>query len=277
MGVDVKLENQRVALGDTVRAIVTISNDGDLPARMPLPVLALPSVSLHFLRKPDASNPESFITRIGDEPEQVEIAPGSSVSGVIEFPAVEAGELAVTALYRPTGRIHPHFAGTEVERSAPATLTVEGGGATLHARIKTEAGLITLEFFPGIALNHVSSFVELARRGYYNGIKFHRVVPDFVIQGGDPTGTGSGGPGYRLPAEFSNVPHKPGILSMARTQDPHSAGSQFFICTADCPNLDQNYTVFGRVIDGLKAVLQIGESSENAGRFTMQSVEIVVE
>jgi peptidyl-prolyl cis-trans isomerase B (cyclophilin B) len=122
----------------------------------------------------------------------------------------------------------------------------------------------------------VSSFVALAQRKYFDGIKFHRVVPNFVIQGGDPTGTGSGGPGYHLPSEFNDVPHKPGILSMARTQDPHSAGSQFFICTANCPNLDKQYTVFGHVVDGLDAVMKIGETEDNARMFSMKKVEIVV-
>jgi peptidyl-prolyl cis-trans isomerase B (cyclophilin B) len=274
MSVLLKFENPEVNLGDTIRARVTITNDGDVAARMPQPALCLPSVSLHVTRAPDASRPESYITRIGDEPELVEVAPGKSITAEIEIPAVEPGNLSVVALYRPTGRIHPQFVGTEVERSSPATLTVKPG--KLRARLETEAGPITIEFFPGIALNHVSSFVALAQRKYFDGIKFHRVVPNFVIQGGDPTGTGSGGPGYHLPSEFNDVPHKPGILSMARTQDPHSAGSQFFICTANCPNLDKQYTVFGHVVDGLDAVMKIGETEDNARMFSMKKVEIVV-
>ncbi len=271
MAVLLKFENDAVKLGDTVRARVTVTNDGDVPARLPQPALALHSVSLQVTR--DGENPQSFITRIGDAPPDVELQPGKSVTGVIEFPAVEAGELSIEALYRPTGNIHPQFIDTQVERSNAATLKVNGG--SLGARIETEAGPVTLEFYPDKAHNHVASFVALAQKGYFNGIKFHRVVPRFVIQGGDPTGSGSGGPGYRLPAEFNEIKHVPGVLSMARTQDPHSAGSQFFICTADCPNLDNQYTVFGRVTDGMDAVMQIGASESNAGKFTMKKVEVI--
>jgi peptidyl-prolyl cis-trans isomerase B (cyclophilin B) len=277
MGVKLELEKSEVNLGDTVRATVTVSNDGDVPARLPKPELWLPSVSLHVTRRPDATEPESHIMRIGGEPEAVQLAPGESLSGVIEFPAVEPRGVYIEALYRPTGRIHPQFIDTSVERSERVPLIVRANGQRMLGRITTEAGVITLEFYPDKALNHVVSFVTLARQGYFNGVSFHRVVPDFVIQGGDPTGSGSGGPGYRLPAEFNDELHKPGILSMARTSDPHSAGSQFFICTADCPNLDRQYTVFGKVIDGMDAVMQIGESDSNAGKFHMQAVEIVLE
>lgn len=277
MGVQLKFENSEVNLGDTVRAHVTVTNDGDVPTKLPRPELWLSSVSLHVVRRPDAVEPESHIMRIGGEPESVQFAPGESVTGVIEFPAVEPRGTFVEALYRPTGDIHPRFINTEVERSERVPLICRANGKKLHARIQTEAGEFKLEFYPDKALNHVVSFVSLARAGYFNGISFHRVVPGFVIQGGDPTGSGSGGPGYRLPAEFNEIKHVPGVLSMARTQDPHSAGSQFFVCTADCPNLDKQYTVFGRVIEGLDAVMQIGESENNAGKFHMQKVEILLE
>jgi peptidyl-prolyl cis-trans isomerase B (cyclophilin B) len=275
MAVALEFEKSEVELGEIVRAKVTVTNDGDVPARLPRPELCVPSVSLHFVRRPDATEPESFLTRIGSHPEEVEVAPGESLEGVIEFPAIEPRGLYVDALYHPVGDIHPHFIGTEVERGERVPLITHSHGKRLHARMTTEAGVITLEFLPELAFNHVASFVSLAQRGYFDDLKFHRVVPGFVIQGGDPTGTGSGGPGYRLPSEFNDTPHKPGILSMARTSDPHSAGSQFFICTADCPSLDNQYTVFGRVKDGLDAVLEIGKSEDNAGKFHMQQVEIV--
>jgi peptidyl-prolyl cis-trans isomerase B (cyclophilin B) len=103
----------------------------------------------------------------------------------------------------------------------------------------------------------VNSFVFLAKDGFYNGVIFHRVIPGFMIQGGDPTGTGSGGPGYQLPAEFNPRKHVRGVLSAARTSDPNSAGSQFFIMHADSPHLDNQYTAFGKVTSGLEVVDKI--------------------
>lgn len=155
-------------------------------------------------------------------------------------------------------------------------MTIDTAGryaAVLH----TPQGDITLRLLPEVAPQSVNSFVFLAREGFYDGVTFHRVIPGFVAQAGDPTGTGSGGPGYKLPAEFNEIEHVPGVLSMARTSDPHSAGSQFFLCTDDCPNLDNQYTVFGRVIDGLDTVMKIGESERNAGKFHMQKVEVFTE
>jgi cyclophilin family peptidyl-prolyl cis-trans isomerase len=237
----------------------------------------MPSVSLHVTRRPDAPTPESYIVRIGPDSAEVTLKPKESVSGVIELPAVDPHGQFIEAFYRPKGRIHPTFEGTEKEVSNRVPVKVHAGGKKLYAVITTELGPIKLEFFGDRAMNHVASFVTLARKGYFNGIVYHRVVPRFVIQGGDPTGTGSGGPGYKLPAEFNEIEHVPGILSMARTSDPHSAGSQYFICTADCSGLNNEYTVFGRVVDGLQHVLKIGESERNAGKYHMKKVDIVVE
>jgi peptidyl-prolyl cis-trans isomerase B (cyclophilin B) len=104
---------------------------------------------------------------------------------------------------------------------------------------------------------HVKNFISLAEEGFYNGTIFHRVIPGFMIQGGDPKGTGTGGPGYSIPAEFNNTKHVPGILSMARSRDPNSAGSQFFIMVGTSTNLDGKYTVFGRVIEGQEVANKI--------------------
>lgn len=117
-----------------------------------------------------------------------------------------------------------------------------------------KGGEFELVFFPEVAPNHVANFVSLARKGFYNDVTFHRVIEGFMAQGGDPTGTGSGGPGYTIPAEFSNLPHKRGTLSMARLPDPNSAGSQFFITFQRTPMLDNEYTVFGEVIRGMDVV-----------------------
>lgn len=130
--------------------------------------------------------------------------------------------------------------------------------AKQKAVIKTKFGDIVLRFFPDAAPNHVDNFLELAKKGFYNGTIFHRVIPGFMIQGGDPNSKdhdkskhGLGGPGYSIKAEFNKKHHKRGTLSMARSADPDSAGSQFFICVADAPFLDGQYTVFGEVEKGM--------------------------
>ena len=128
---------------------------------------------------------------------------------------------------------------------------------TYIATIETEAGTMVAELYPKIAPQTVNSFVFLAREGYYDNVIFHRVIPGFMIQGGDPTGTGSGGPGYQLPAEFNDTKHDRGVLSMARTSDPNSAGSQFFVMHDRAPHLDNKYTVFGKVTKGLETIDKI--------------------
>ena len=126
------------------------------------------------------------------------------------------------------------------------------------AEIHTSAGEIDIRFFPDVAPNHVKNFIDLAEKGFYNGSKFHRVIPGFMIQGGDPntiSGSpstwGTGGSGKNVAAEFNSVSHKRGIVSMARSNDPNSASSQFFIVTSDSTFLDKQYTVFGQVTKGM--------------------------
>lgn len=118
-------------------------------------------------------------------------------------------------------------------------------------------GKVVIEMRPDLAPKHVSRIKELAREGFYDGVAFHRVIDGFMAQGGDPTGTGAGGSGKKLPAEFSAEPHVRGVCSMARTQDPNSADSQFFICFGDATFLDRQYTVWGKVISGMEAVDKI--------------------
>ncbi len=127
------------------------------------------------------------------------------------------------------------------------------------AIIETQHGKIAIRFFPDVAPEHVKSFKKLAADGFYNGTTFHRVIPGFMIQGGCPESKdparkmqhGTGGPGYQIKAEFSSKKHARGIVSAARSQDPNSAGSQFFICVADSPWLDGQYSVFGEVVEGM--------------------------
>ncbi len=131
------------------------------------------------------------------------------------------------------------------------------------AVIETPKGRIVFEFFPQDAPNHVASFIELAEKGFYDGTTFHRVEPNFVVQGGDPYSrdgggaAGTGGPGYNLAAEFNSRPHEDGTVAMARAASPDSAGSQFYICLGRQSFLDGNYTVFGQVVEGLDVVHSI--------------------
>jgi peptidyl-prolyl cis-trans isomerase B (cyclophilin B) len=131
---------------------------------------------------------------------------------------------------------------------------------TYTATIETSEGTIKAQLFPDKAPQTVNSFVFLAKEHFYDGLTFHRVIKDFMIQGGDPTGTGAGGPGYKLKAEFNDTKHEPGILSMARTADPDSAGSQFFIMHGTAPHLDGKYTAFGKVTDGMDVVNKIANT-----------------
>ena len=132
---------------------------------------------------------------------------------------------------------------------------------TYTVELTTSKGPIRLTLLPEVAPGHVKNFLALARVGFYNNGTFHRIIKGFMIQGGCPQGTGSGGPGYQIPAEFNATPHEAGVLSMARTSDPNSAGSQFFICLERTSHLDNQYTAFGRVADkeSMDTVKKIGD------------------
>ena len=132
-----------------------------------------------------------------------------------------------------------------------------------------KGGVIVIEFYPADAPKTVDNFVKLAKKGYYDGVTFHRREENFVIQGGDPKGNGTGGPGYTIPAEFNKQKHVRGTVAMARSQDPNSAGSQFYICYGPTPHLDGSYTVFGKVTSGMEHVDRIKQGDR------MKSVTII--
>lgn len=140
----------------------------------------------------------------------------------------------------------------------------------------TTMGKIRLDLWPDVAPGHCRNLIGLTRIGFYDGIIFHRVIKGFVIQAGCPQGTGTGGPGYQIDAEFNDRPHEPGVLSMARTNDPNSAGSQFFLCTGRAPSLDRQYTAFGKTADqeSLDVVMQIGGVPTGPGDRPVQDVAI---
>ncbi len=135
-----------------------------------------------------------------------------------------------------------------------------------QAVISTSLGDVAIELWDDVAPNHVENFLKLARSGFYNDLPFHRIIPDFMIQGGCPNGDGTGGPGWTVKAEFNDRPHRPGTLSMARSADPDSAGSQFFICLTRkrCQHLDGQYTAFGQVTKGMDVVESIGRIQADA-------------
>jgi peptidyl-prolyl cis-trans isomerase B (cyclophilin B) len=140
----------------------------------------------------------------------------------------------------------------------------------------TTLGGITLDLLPDVAPGHCKNLIGLVKSGYYDGIVFHRVIKGFMIQGGCPQGTGTGGPGYQIRAEFNATVHEPGVLSMARTSDPNSAGSQFFLCLDRVPHLDRQYTAFGRTADAasLDVVQNIGAVATNQNDRPLNDVKI---
>ncbi len=160
--------------------------------------------------------------------------------------------------------------------------------AKLVAVLKTNLGEMVLEFWPDVAPKHVENFITLANKGFYDGTAFHRVIKGFMIQGGDPLTKdesqsarwGTGDPGYKIKAEFNKRPHVRGVLSMARSQNPDSAGSQFFICHGSPSFLDGQYTAFGKLIEGDDVLEKIATTPTAPGdrpltRVTLESVKIV--
>ena len=174
------------------------------------------------------------------------------------------------------------------DAAAVTNQTPAAAGAKEVAVITTSEGVMVLEFYPDVAPNHVANFEKLARSGFYDGTAFHRVIPGFMIQGGDPNTKndaakdtwGMGGPGYSINAEFNSKHHARGILSMARSQDPNSGGSQFFICHADAGSLDGQYTVFGNLIKGFDVLDKIAttpteQPDRPLKRVNIDSIKIV--
>jgi peptidyl-prolyl cis-trans isomerase B (cyclophilin B) len=149
------------------------------------------------------------------------------------------------------------------------------------ATLETSMGKIVIEFYPGAAPNHVANFKKLAKSGFYNGTKFHRVIPGFMIQGGDPnskdndrSNDGTGDSGTNVKAEFSKISHKRGIVSMARAADPDSASCQFFIVVKDSPFLDGKYSVFGNVIQGMDVADKIVNAPRDPNDNPLQAITI---
>jgi cyclophilin family peptidyl-prolyl cis-trans isomerase len=167
----------------------------------------------------------------------------------------------------------PKPSAAELQKAAKA---VDLDHFDYEVTLDTSAGPIRLVLDAVSAPGHVRNMVALAESGFYDGGCFHRIIKGFMIQGGCPQGTGTGGPGYTIPAEFNRTSHEPGVLSMARTSDPNSAGSQFFICLEKVPHLDRQYTAFGRTADqaSLDVVKAIGGVRTGAQDQPVEKVEI---
>ena len=169
-----------------------------------------------------------------------------------------------------------------VAGSSVVLLTQPNSGEE-YAVIETKYGKMVVKFFSENAPGHVQNFKNLTKQGFYNETTFHRVIPGFMIQGGDPNSKdndrandGIGGPGYSIPAEFNDISHKRGIVSMARSQDPDSAGSQFFIVVKSYPSLDHQYTVFGEVIEGMDVADKIVAEPRDALDNPLTKVEMKI-
>ena len=168
--------------------------------------------------------------------------------------------------------------------AAPAADKDKAPAKEPRAIINTKFGEIEIEFFKDKAPNHVANFIKLAKSGFYNGTLFHRVIPGFMIQGGDPNtkdqtnkaAYGMGGPGYNVNAEFNDIQHKRGIVSMARANDPNSAGSQFYIVVENSFFLDHQYTVFGQVVKGMGVADKIVQQPRDNRDLPLQRVEMTV-
>jgi cyclophilin family peptidyl-prolyl cis-trans isomerase len=193
-----------------------------------------------------------------------DLAAGKSVDAKTLFPQLSS--LGTYVLYAvPKGKSLPEFVGTPVvievrgDKEGGPKPSVTSVKPLQYAVMDTADGPVKMMFYYDVAPLTVDNFLNLAQQGYFDGLTFHRIVPGFVIQGGDPRGDGTGGPGYSVDAEFNARPHEVGVLSMARSQDPNSAGSQFFVCLdyEHTKSLDHKYTAFGKVVDGMSAVNKI--------------------
>ena len=193
-----------------------------------------------------------------------DVAAGAKADIRTVFPEIsDAGTYVLYAVAK--GKSLPDFLGTPVvlenrlsrDDGKPTVIAAE---PLQYATLQTDKGDIKLIFYYDVAPLTVDSFLRLSAEGFYDGLTFHRIIKDFVIQGGDPRGDGTGGPGYSIAQEFNDRPHLPGVLSMARANDPNSGGSQFFICLdyTGTKSLDHKYTAFGKAIEGMDVVNALG-------------------
>ena len=205
----------------------------------------------------------------------IQLAPGTKVSFDIDIGSLVADSKGFDGKNFKLGYGQDSTATTDKEirymQGAPKGLdfmdekkTPVADLSKYHVLLQTNRGDMEVEFWPDVAPLHVRNFLDLSYSGFYDGKIFHRVIPGFMIQGGDPTGTGSGNGPRMLKAEFSSRKHEPGVLSMARTSDPNSASCQFFVMHKAAPNLDGQYSAFGKLVNGLDVVEKIVNARRNS-------------
>jgi peptidyl-prolyl cis-trans isomerase B (cyclophilin B) len=253
---EVTVEKAEVALGDSIDFRVKLTNTGSTAAQVNRPRIDRQSVTIR-VRRPDTTygRVERIYATIGprglvmDAPEALKLDAGQSLEEKISTVAIEAGKLAYTLSYKRQGAPAPLTSPTFDVTVTPA----DAKAGRLGVKLETSHGNYTAVLRPDVAFDTVESFASLVKRGFYTGLKFHRILKNFMAQGGDPEGTGGGGPGYFLPLEANpaKLPHKRGVISMARTNHPDTAGSQFFLMFTTRKDLDQGrYTTFGEMVDG---------------------------
>jgi len=258
---------EKVTLGEDLEISISVKNVGE--AATPMRAIQLSSHSA-FLEVSGRrwKQPFAILRFPGGIPNltpaaQTPLAAGQVLEGKLTITTVETGafELRVGV----TGHVpYPLPRGLKVKPFYSAKLKVDvrpskEGAVRYQVVMKTNHGEVRLSLDDEAAPCSVRNFVTLIRKDFYSGLKFHRVIKGFMIQGGDPKGDGSGGPGYSIPAEFSRTrQHKPGALAMARTGHPHTAGSQFYVCLGSPKHLDGQYTIFGQVVEGQSVIDAIG-------------------
>lgn len=261
-------DKDKYQFGEVINLRVVLENTNNKSIQLIKPVLDAWSVNFEIkiklnVKLPAGEEPKLFEFKhvifrpsVYDNKKEnlakITLEPDEGVSKVFKLPAIKTGEYRIIASYNGADN---------AIKASEIKLTVEGKETDeLIATLQTGMGNITFRFYPEDAPNTVMNFINLAQKGFYNGLVFHRVVPGFVIQGGCPNGDGSGRPGYSIPAEFSKHTHLKGVVSMARQADNvDSAGSQFFICMEDATKLDGLYSAFGEVIQGQDIVDAIGK------------------
>ncbi|MFA5793665.1 MAG: peptidylprolyl isomerase [Candidatus Brocadiia bacterium] len=274
--VSIEIPKSMVNLGENVDINFTLANLSQQKTDVIKPILDVDSVSFELSHTPDQGKPYSFTYTIinpsvyehsRDKMEKITLdkfgLPGSTNKITFSIPAIKQGRWTAKAFYKGG----PNTVNSEVASFAslpPAQDAAKAGMKSnnneVTATIETNKGNMTLRFFPEDAPNHVINFIQLARKGFYNNLIFHRVIKDFMIQGGCPEKTGRGGPGYNVKGEFNQRQHLKGTLSMARSKSNDSGGSQFFICLEARPDLDRNYTVFGEILEGINVLETIGNA-----------------
>ena len=267
-----------VELGQMVDVNFSIANLGKKKTDVIKPVLDTDSVALELTYTPDSGKGFDFtytvVTPSVYEHDKTKLEkitldkfglPEGTFKTTFNIPAIKQGRWSVRAVYN--GAAQPAISDTAsfaVLPPAPegaAKATLRALNNELVAVIDTTKGKIICRFFPEDAPNHTINFISLAKGGFYNNLIFHRVIKGFMIQGGCPEKTGKGGPGYSVKAEFNQRKHLKGTMSMARSNNNDSGGSQFFICLDPQPKLDNQYTVFGEVVEGMDVVEAIGGTS----------------